>query len=159
MLSVGTISWGTLRNQDLIPSFMDVLLDHDLSTAHALQKEYREVFQNIDNDEFMATSEDATYLVEALFEALNEIAPPFHYFGATDGDGSDFGFWADVDAVQESILHAEPVPNTNYRVSIDDLVLWEVTDHGNVTGYHLLNAAQGRSKNLHDHQGPFIELV
>ena len=159
MLSVGTISWGTLRNQDLIPSFMDVLLDHDLSTAHALQKEYREVFQNIDNDEFMATSEDATYLVEALFEALNEIAPPFHYFGATAGDGSDFGFWADVDAVQESILHAEPVPNTNYRVSIDDLVLWEVTDHGNVTGYHLLNAAQGRSKNLHDHQGPFIELV
>ena len=159
MLSVGTISWGTLRNQDLIPSFMDVLLDHDLSTAHALQKEYREVFQNIDNDEFMATSEDATYLVDALVDALNEIAPPFHYFGATDGDGSDFGFWADVDAVQESILHAEPVPNTDYHVSMDDLVLWEVNDHGNVTGYHLLNAAQGRSKNLHDHQGPFIELV
>mgnify|MGYP005825957917 FL=1 len=159
MLNVGSISWGTLRNQDLIRSFMDVLLEYDMSAAHALQKEYRDVFQNIDNDEFMDASEDATYLVDALVDALNEHAPPFHYFGATDGDGSDFGFWVDVDAVQESILHAEPVPNTDYRVSIDDLVLWEVNDHGNVTGYHLLNAAQGRSKNLHDHQGPFIELV
>jgi hypothetical protein len=159
MLNVGTISWGTLRSQDLIGSFMDVLIDHDLPTAHALQKEYREVFQNIDNDEFMDASEDATWLVEALFEALNEIAPPFCYFGATDGDGADFGFWADDEMVRKSIEHAEPVPNTDYRVSIDDLVLWEVNDHGNVTGYHLLNAAQGRSKNLHDHQGPFIELV
>ena len=159
MLSVGSISWGTLRRQDLIPSFMDVLLDHDLATAHALQKEYHDVFQNIDNDEFMATSEDATYLVEALFEALNEHAPPFHFFGAHDCDGADFGFWADTERVRESIERAEPVPNTDYRVSIDDLVLWEVNDHGNVTGYHLLNAAQGRSKNLHDHQGPFIELV
>jgi len=152
MLNVGSISWGTLRSQDLIPSFMDVLLEHDMSAARALQKEYREVFQNIDNDEFMDASEDATWLVEALFEALNEHAPPFHYFGATDGDGSDFGFWVDVDAVQESILHAEPVPNTDYRVSIDDLVLWEVNDHGNVTGWRLLNAAEG-------HQEPFIELV
>lgn len=151
MLNVGSISWGTLRSQDLIPSFMDVLLDHDLSTAHALQKEYREVFQNIDNEVFMDASEDATWLVEALFEALNEHAPPFHFFGAHDCDGADFGFWADTERVRESIERAEPVPNTDYRVSMDDLVLWSVTDRGDVTGWRLLNAAEG-------HQQPFIEL-
>jgi len=27
-------------------------------------------------------------------DALNEYAPDGYYFGAIEGDGSDFGFWA-----------------------------------------------------------------
>jgi hypothetical protein len=38
-------------------------------------------------------SEAGAYLIEALFDALQECAPPGHYFGSHPGDGADVGFW------------------------------------------------------------------
>ena len=34
-------------------------------------------------------------IVNDLMDALNEYAPDGYYFGAIEGDGSDFGFWQD----------------------------------------------------------------
>lgn len=31
--------------------------------------------------------------VESMFDALNDVAPEGTYFGAHEGDGSDYGFW------------------------------------------------------------------
>ena len=35
----------------------------------------------------------ADWLMDDLFDALEECAPKGHYFGSHPGDGSDLGFW------------------------------------------------------------------
>ena len=52
-------------------------------------------------------SEDAGYLLEELTDLLNEHAPAFTYFGAHEGDGADFGFWIDWDAIAYAARDAE----------------------------------------------------
>lgn len=47
------------------------------------------------------TDEETECLME-LFDALNKVAPSGCYFGANEGDGSDFGFWQDD--TEEEIL-------------------------------------------------------
>lgn len=37
--------------------------------------------------------EAACNVIDDLFDLLDDLAPNGYYFGATDGDGSDFGFW------------------------------------------------------------------
>jgi hypothetical protein len=37
--------------------------------------------------------EGTSELLERLFDEMQTIAPEGHYFGAHEGDGSDFGFW------------------------------------------------------------------
>lgn len=80
----GTVSHGTLRNEDLIPKFEEVLdkLDHD----ELVRLRYRMEGQPGDSEDF------DEYVVN-LIDALNEVAPEGYYFGSVEGDGSDFGFW------------------------------------------------------------------
>lgn len=105
----GSISHGTMREEHLIPCFMDAL--DDLKEAESLSK-CQDVahYARIDNalmdieqrrlklgDAYYA-SEDASYdLNEVLFDLLNEYAPDGHYFGSHPGDGSDYGFWQEED--------------------------------------------------------------
>ena len=93
----GTVSHGTMRTEDLIPSFLSVAESHRLSRAdrarvrkiQATMKEHEER----DTFESYWTSEEAEYDLEALFDILETIAPARHYFGAHPGDGADYGFW------------------------------------------------------------------
>ena len=91
-----SISHATHRYQDLIPKFLECLKeiapDHyeQLMTlpfgpipAHAME----------DDDAEWWDSEEAGWLLEGLFDALNEHAPEGTCFGAHEGNGSDFGFW------------------------------------------------------------------
>jgi len=55
-----------------------------------------------DNDNGYWDSEDADWDLEELFDALQEFAPPFFYFGAHPGDGSDYGFWFCEESFQEA---------------------------------------------------------
>lgn len=90
---IGSISHGTLRTEDLLEAFADELeiigIGHDGEI-----KEARELLA-IGADEWSdEQQEHAAYLInEVLIDALNEYAPPHTYFGAHEGDGSDFGFW------------------------------------------------------------------
>ena len=83
---IGTVIHGTLRNEDLIPAFVNEILYLDE------EKKYKDLIlecQKVDYD-----SEDAEYLSnEVLIDVLNEFAPDGCYFGSHIGDGSDFGFW------------------------------------------------------------------
>lgn len=83
---IGTISHGTMRPEDLIPAFASELenLD-DLNEYKDLIKEANE-FSDWD-------SEDAIWLLDSLFDALDDYAPADCYFGANEGDGADYGFW------------------------------------------------------------------
>lgn len=89
-IPVGTVSHGTLRNEDLIPDFFDALESYVPDKAQEIKsdKDYYYILEFGHYD-----TETAYYLLEDLIDCLNDIAPEGYYFGAHIGDGSDFGFW------------------------------------------------------------------
>lgn len=163
---LGTVSEGTMLARDLIPAFLSVLAEHAPERAaqieasaryHALETYYDETDDTSaladdaeyhNPDEHTESAEDAEgYLLEDLFDALDELAAPYVRFGAHEGDGADYGYWPDVDALEDArrygelatvaddgtlqarqdsqARHAEPLPELAMSVS----------DHGNVTLY------------------------
>jgi len=88
----GSVSTATMRNEDLIPCFLDVLKELD-------EKQYDEILG--DKDYYYVIelqnydSETAHFLLEELFNRLNELAPAGFYFGSHPGNGADYGFWLD----------------------------------------------------------------
>ena len=96
----GTIPHGTLRTQDLIESFMDALQSLDEATYIRLNSELVEMRGEMGEDWF--DSEDASEMLDELFDTLDAIASESGmYFGATEGDGSDFGFWTNEEGGDE----------------------------------------------------------
>lgn len=84
-----SVSSGTLKSEDLIPKFLGVLKTYGKDKYDAYIKENPEVedWENLDE-------ETMGWVVDELTDLLNEIAPDGCYFGASDGDGADFGFWS-----------------------------------------------------------------
>lgn len=89
----GSISHGTMRTQDLIPRFLEVLHKLDPATHDEIEQQVPADARATDIHEWWG-SEDASYFLnESLFNALNECAPEGWYFGSHPADGSDYGFW------------------------------------------------------------------
>jgi hypothetical protein len=86
----GSISHGTLREDDLIDAFMGVLNELDPQAYDAALAEYGsfDTMEGQSKEEF-----DGWFLNEYLFDKMDEYSPEGHYFGAHPGDGSDFGWW------------------------------------------------------------------
>jgi hypothetical protein len=87
-VQAGTVSHGTLRTEDLIESFTAELARHTCYTDAPLLREAQRYL-----DGCPVSDEEACEILDALFDALNDIAPEGMHFGALEGDGSDFGFW------------------------------------------------------------------
>lgn len=115
-----SVSHGTMRPEDLIPSFISELDDRLEESTFDLGAETPERVKfvgttqtklggierrmlddegNVKEEYF--ESDDANYDLESLFDILNEFAPTDCYFGAHPGDGSDYGYWADEDQADE----------------------------------------------------------
>ena len=89
-----SVSSATLRESDLINAFHDALMGLDTPRALHIQSENAELYLLAENDaEDMEYPTSAAWLLDDLFDALNECAPDGYYFGAHPGDDSDFGFW------------------------------------------------------------------
>ena len=93
-----SVSHGTMRTQDLIPAFMDVIRDTpeyvqttNIIPAHALENKEADWWN----------SNEATEFLESLFDILDIYSPEGYCFGAHPGDGSDYGYW-------EKILEEQP---------------------------------------------------
>lgn len=128
--TVGTISHATLRTEDLCVSFSDELKrcapDHDLvKEAEAIQTLWAAGWLDIYDNERVSE-----LVNELLPDALNEYAPPYCYFGNTEGDGSDFGFWPSMEQIDELPRVSDPSEVENQT---EDCAF--VNDHGNVTVY------------------------
>ncbi len=138
--SFGSISTGTLRTEDLLDAFASELEHHVQRNADewcsdegrarrdeclALVGEAREVEDG--------SSHAADEIVCALEERLQDFAPPYAYFGAHPGDGSDFGYW-----VSESIaddFDGLKVSDTSEVPADYCGEVLHVNDHGNCTLY------------------------
>lgn len=101
----GTVSYGTLRNEDLLSSFSDELefLVQQNAEEWVGKPGRRDMYLALVGEarEVNPASEEAHYLIDELCDCLNDFAPPGHYFGTHPGDGADFGFWPDVDFEEE----------------------------------------------------------
>lgn len=124
MTTIGTISHGTLRSEDLLEAFADEL--DRCEPGHKLVAEAFTMLEawNDDNE-----PGDVSEVLDDLANALDEYSPPYCYFGTCEGDGSDFGFWPMMEAIEE-LEKFDEVPND---LPGDDFVV--VNDHGNVTLY------------------------
>lgn len=126
---IGSISHGTLNTSDLLEVFADTLetLARNARTLKHYRKEIREA-RTVDPE-----SEEATEIVRELEDMLSALAPPYFYFGAHPGDGSDFGFWLSQDALADfdglRVADLSEVPK-----SYSGEVL-HVNDHGNTSLY------------------------
>jgi hypothetical protein len=129
--NIGSVSTGTLRPEDLIPTFIS-----ELRRQKPLARRHRRLVREINarmNAEDYFTLEDADFDLEELTEALNEYAPPGFYFGSHPGDGADFGYWLsesfaeDFDGLRVSDTSEVPTGFTGEVLHIND--------HGNLTLY------------------------
>ena len=95
-----SISHGTLRTQDLLPAFLDTLREVNPSAyAQLMLGPFGAIpsYAMEDDSSDWWNSEDAYWTLDDIKDALCEAAPEGFYFGAYIGDGSDFGFWADIE--------------------------------------------------------------
>lgn len=136
---IGSVSCGTMRPEDLIPTFVSELdwqLRRGPSTSRATRKAnvalLREVRANMKADDYFE-SEAADWDLDTLFDALGEYAAPYFYFGAHPSDGADYGYWLSEDwkSAADCLIVSDlsEVPDA-YRGE-----LAVISDHGNVTLY------------------------
>lgn len=135
--TIGTVSHGTLRSEDLVETFLDELCRVAPGKYGALKREARQ-FLRLDLDDA-----DGSEIVNDLQDALSEHAPPFLYFGTTEGDGSDFGWWPCMEQIDE----LETFDDTSAAAAERHVGEFKVlSDHGNVEVY--VRSANGRIRSI-----------
>lgn len=118
-----SVSHGTLRYVDLLQAFFDVLDASEM--ADVVSEETKALIDGLGADEVEDDQmEEAGYALEELYDLLSEHAPEGSFFGAHEGDGSDFGFWQDEDseddeASEPSVEEEEPEAKESKKVDVD----------------------------------------
>ena len=121
-ITIGTLISGTLQPEALRYTFATELRRVGVLTNHValLRSAY---FENL-----TAHPEGAADIVNDLIDALNEYAPSHTYFGAIEGDGSDFGWWGVTEYDCETVrIDDENVIDIECNIHI------HTNDHGNTT--------------------------
>jgi len=90
-----SVSSGTMRAQDLVPTFLGVIKDTPEYAQIMMSNvpELRVISDPTAEDEDWDTEFMTYFLNEELWDTMNSYAPDGYYFGAHEGDGSDYGFW------------------------------------------------------------------
>lgn len=107
------VSDGTMRPEDIIPKFLNVLKVYGRDVYDKYVGENPEVLDLSGMDD-----ETMGWVVDELFDKLNEIAPEGYSFGSQDGDGVCYGFWS-VDADERK--KCEDVP----EIKVGDFVEYD----------------------------------
>ena len=138
--TIGTIIHGTMRPEDLIPEFMFELerLNQESATRVTVSAigegwPYSQCGLGF-GDHAEKNPEQAEWLLEDLFEALNDEAPEYCYFGAHAGDGCDYGFWPSWEAIEDA-EHDGDIRRIEDGTQTGSGIELAVNDHGNATLY------------------------
>ena len=142
-ITIGTVSEGTLRSEDLIPVFLGEIeqlmkeyidADQDVVLAQSIISEGKEIMSKYEQEESI-DEEVASEVCTELMDTLNSLCPAYIYFGSLEGDGSDFGFWPDWESIRRDMEEGEVVESgkNGECVVVNDGTRFEVNDHGNIT--------------------------
>ena len=144
-LDIGSISSGTMREEDLIPAFAGAL--ESVQSADD-RKFIRELAKRQEVEEYY-NSEESGYDMEELFYRLENHCPAYTYFSSHEGDGADYGVWISWDSLEEDCSGADPevlkVNDTSEVPCGHSGYVLHVNDHGNSTLY---NASRGRLREV-----------
>ena len=149
----GSVSSGTMRTEDLLTAFTDTL-DHLLSIQPRRfpRKKYRALIRDANKalalEDSDTAADDASDIVSELFDALNEFAPVYGYFGAHCGDGADYGYWL-VDDLEECFDDGLKVSDTSEVPADYRGEVLHVNERGNVTLY-VAHGRKGRAPKLRE---------
>jgi hypothetical protein len=135
-VQIGTVSHGTMLEEDLIPRFADLL--EELAPDSKLIQEARDLPWDEENDCY-AQDDDGTpgEVLHELFDALGNHAPDYCYLGANEGDGSDYGFWVSWESLEEAMFDGDVVKVADLSDVTEGYtgMVLHVNDHGNSTLY------------------------
>jgi putative lipase involved disintegration of autophagic bodies len=116
--TLGSVSTGTLRAEDLLPAFANKLQELGGEGMTLLNEAYH-FLENVLDFQDPYDVEYPGILAHDLVEELSGRCPPFVFFGAHPGDGADFGFWPDWDALEEAFDYdRDGIPRN--EVAFDD---------------------------------------
>jgi hypothetical protein len=95
LLPVGSlVDFASFRPQDLLPAFLDLLRSVDAPEYDQLMINHAIPAYALEDDSAeWWDSEECQYLINDITDALNIYTPDNHYFGSSQGNGSDFGVW------------------------------------------------------------------
>jgi hypothetical protein len=142
-ISFGSISCFTMKTEDVMPKFVEELLY--LSSKNRLANRLDRKLDKLDSEQWdiYFNSEEADFDLEDVIQELNKLCEniPYAYFGTHPGDGADYGFWVDINTMEDDVRMGE-------LLTVDDLnkvpkkhygLVAEVNDHGNTTLYKYSN--------------------
>src|SRR4029077_14690750 len=89
--NIGSVSSGTMRPEDLIPSFLWTL-QHQKPLRREHGKFCTAINKRMDTTDYF-DGDDASEDLQELFDALDCYSPQGFYFGSHPGDGADYGWW------------------------------------------------------------------
>ena len=97
---IGSISNGTLRLQDLIPTLLDTLKEIAEPEAYEAFINSRprvpeSALTDDDDDYWDFNNEEMHMLLGDLFDELQVRAPPGTYFGWNEDEVANLGFWSE----------------------------------------------------------------
>jgi hypothetical protein len=142
--SLGEVSSGTMRDEDLIASFSWELSRYmkEMRLTRKQRKRFNALLRECDELDFDESDLlDASDYTSQLFDALDELAPPYATFGAHDGDGACYGFWPITDDDElPRLIAGDPIPREHWG---EDVYL--VNDHGNVDCGHVNKRGEFRA--------------
>lgn len=120
---IGSVSEGTLRAEDLVDTFASELSYHikRMRLTRAQRKGFSELLRDACGDQ-----NEKYEIVDKLQDALSEIAPPYSYFGASEGDGACFGFWPIINDELARVAAGDAIPREHWG---EDVLI--INDHGN----------------------------
>lgn len=109
MLSARRLNLGEYFHQqrfdiELVREALKVLEQFDESKATRLRAQ----IDGLD-DEFADDDDTLANLLDQVFSALNKFCPPYTFFGVSEGDGSSFGCWPNIERLRDDIKYDEDV--------------------------------------------------
>ena len=131
-----------MRTEDVLPPCMaeldDLKEEISLSTdkrsdwVDEVDSTLRRIERRMKNPDYFGSVESDEDL-SWIFDTLCAEAPDYMYFGAHEGDGSDYGWWIDSDAIMSyRVPTVHELPEQNDEGDNHILV---VSDYGNATLY------------------------
>ena len=139
---LGSISSGSLRTVDILENILWYVRNTkapNLAISSEIEAEGLELLNSLQAEDVSPEIEEKAFyfLWETLSPALEEIAPPYFYFGSHPGDWADFGFWLFEDWRTMARENGTPVVSEDSQLpdGFTSGEWFQVSDHGNITLY------------------------